>query len=253
MKRSNEWSMERWVVAVALSLLGLVSTGCKSPQPAWNPPEAASKPAPSVTLAPGDIIDVKFFYVPELNESEAVRPDGKIALQLIGEVEAQGKTPEALRDELYKLYTPQLKKPDVTVIVRSFQGRRVYVGGEVNEPGLQAMPGPVTALEAIMQAGGFNTRTAQVKNVVVIRQKDGQRYGASLDLRRSLGGKESPQFYLEPLDIVYVPRTRIARVGQWIDLHINGLIPVFGVAYTQPAGKGTVVIDTTRSRRSGDR
>ena len=56
-------------------------------------------------------------------------------------------------------------------------------------------------------------------------------------------------FYLEPLDIVYVPRTKIVRVNQWIDQHINQLIPILGVEYSLPAGKGTLVLDTTRGRR----
>lgn len=250
---------------VSLGMLLPLITAAQEPLPDQAAPQAAQTPAevdrpipvypaplaprPQVTLSPGDVLDIKFFYVPELNESEAIRPDGKIALQLIGEVDAQGKTPEDLRKLLYSLYTPHLKKPDVTVIVRSFQGQRVYVGGEVNSPGMLPMPGPITALEAIMQAGGFNMRSAEAGNVVIIRHRGGLRYGASLDLRQAIKGDPSDPFYLEPLDIVFVPRTRIARVNQWIDQHINQIIPILGLQYTQPLGSGTILIDTTRGRR----
>jgi protein involved in polysaccharide export with SLBB domain len=214
---------------------------------------AEPPPRPKVVLAPGDQIEIKFFYVPELNESQTVRPDGKIALQLVGEVDVQGKSPEDLRQELFQLYTPHLKKPDVTVIVRSLQGQRVFVGGEVRAPGALQYIGPTTVLEAVMLAGGYDPRTAETKNIVIIRQENGKRYGASYNLKAALSGEEQVQpFYLEPQDIVFVPRTRIAKVDQWIDQHINKLIPMFGLQYTFPAGSGTLTIDTTRGRSFSD-
>lgn len=244
----------RKAVGVAAALAGILtlisSLGCGQTGPDLvGMPEARSSPPAAVTLTPGDVVDVKFFYVPELNETQAVRPDGRIALQLVGEVEAKGRTPAELREELYTLYTPHLKKPDVTVIVRSFQGRRIWVGGEVLAPGLIEMGAPLTALEAIMQAGGFNTRTARVDNIVIIRHQDGQRYGAALDMRPALEGKPTAEFYLEPRDVVYVPRSTIVKVTQWIDQHINQIIPLLPVEYSFPAGKGVVTIDLTRSVR----
>lgn len=180
---------------------------------------------PKVILDAGDVLDIKFFYTPELNEIQTVRPDGKINLQLAGEIVVRGKTPSELREQLVKLYTPHLKNPEITVIARSLYSNRIYVGGEVNAPGLIAMPGRLTALEAIMQAGGFNLRTAKMKNVVIIRHKNGQRYGYKLDLKKSLSGEKIDFFILEPYDIVYVPRTKIANVNQWIDNYINSMIP----------------------------
>ena len=199
-----------------------------------------------VTLTPGDVVDIKFFYVPELNDSQTVRPDGKLSFQLIGEIDAAGRSPEQLRQKLLELYTPQLKKPDVSVIVRSFQGRRIYIGGEVNAPGTLPMPGPMSALEAIMQAGGFNPRSAAIKRVLVIRHKDGHRYGALLDFRDAMKGRQFEEFNLEPLDIVFVPRKNIVKVNTWIDQHINKLIPYLGIAYSFPINGNTMTLDTTR-------
>jgi len=178
-----------------------------------------------VTLEPGDEIEVKFYYTPELDITQMVRPDGKIALQLIGELEVQGKSPAQLREELLKLYGPHLKNPEVAVIVRSLLNRRVYVGGQVVTPGVIEMPAETDVLEAIMQAGGFLLPEAEVRNVIVIRYRDGQRYAFSVNLAPALKGGGTQPFYLQPQDIVYVPRTKITKVDQWVDQHINMLIP----------------------------
>jgi protein involved in polysaccharide export with SLBB domain len=178
-----------------------------------------------VSLAPGDSIEVKFFSTPELNETQAVRPDGNIALLLAGEVRAEGKTPAELQDELVKRYSSHLRNPQVTVIVRSLEGRRVYVGGEVKTPGVIPMPGQLTAMEAIMQAGGFNLLAAEVENVVIIRYKERQRFGYMLNMKEALAGKGYQPFYLESRDIIYVPRTKIAELNQWIDQYISKMLP----------------------------
>lgn len=211
-----------------------------------KPPLEETVYRPNVILVPGDVLEVKFFYTPDLNELQSVRPDGKIALQLIGEVEVEGKDPIKLRDELIELYTPQLKTPEIAVIIRSFYDRRVYVGGQVIAPGIIEMPGTMTLLEAIMQAGGFNIREAEVRNVVVIRHRNDHRYGQSIDLKSSLAGEEAQPFYLEPKDIVYVPQTTIAKVDQWIDQHINKIIPDTGFHFSRIKGDTIIGLGSYR-------
>ena len=199
--------------------------------------QASSSP---VNLQPGDEIELKFYYTPELDITQAVRPDGKIALQLIGEINVQGKTPAELRNELLRLYVPYLKKPEIAVIVRSLLNRRVYVGGQVVTPGVVEMPGKISLLEAIMQAGGFLLPEAKVKNVVVIRHSSGQRYSYAVNMENILKGKGYEPFFLQPQDIVYVPRTTITKVDQWVDQHINRLIPETGLYITQTRGRTTI-------------
>jgi protein involved in polysaccharide export with SLBB domain len=211
-----------------------------------NTSEKESMNPPNVTLAPGDVIEVKFFYTPELNELQTVLPDGKIALQLIGEVEVEGKSPAELKNELMKLYSSQLKTPEIAVLVRSFYERRVYVGGQVMAPGIVEMPGTMTLLEAIMQAGGFNVVEAEVRNVIVIRHINGQRYGQSIDMKPALTGDKVPPFYLAPKDIVYVPQTTIAKVDQWIDQHINKIIPITGFHLSKVRGDTIIGIGSYR-------
>jgi protein involved in polysaccharide export with SLBB domain len=234
-----------WLVITAIFIFSvIVSLGCQTARPAKTPLEMASissSPEPRLSLSPGDVLDIKFFYNPELNESQPVRVDGKISLQLIGEVMAQGKTPAELQEELTKLYGSQLRRPEATVIVRSLANQRVYVGGFVKNPGLIEMKTRMTALEAIIQAGGFDMWRAEITSVVIIRHKDNQRYGCALDFSGELQGKATQPFYLEPLDIVYVPRTTISAVNLWIDQHINQLVPKIGFTYLAPLGSGATI------------
>lgn len=209
---------------IVLFVLALIGCGSKPAK------IAKTETLPEVILAAGDVLDIKFFYTPELNETQTVRPDGKIALQLVGEIDVHGKTPAELRYNLVELYTPHLKNislenPEITVIVRSLRSNRVYVGGEVITPGFIEMSGRLTALEAVMEAGGFNLETAKLQNVVIIRHKNGKRSGYKLNLKKSLSGKEVEPFILGPYDIVFVPRTKIANVSQWIDNYVNSMIP----------------------------
>ena len=107
----------------------------------------------------GDVIEIRYFYTPELNVVQTIRPDGNIFLQLIGEVNAKGKTPLELKGEIQKLYRPYMQEVDIAVIVQSLSERYIYVGGQVFEPGVILMERQrsFTALEALMKAGGITT------------------------------------------------------------------------------------------------
>jgi protein involved in polysaccharide export with SLBB domain len=237
--------IRRQALMITSVILFLICIGCQGVQPAVKQEQSGPESVPTVTLGPGDTIEVKFFHNPELNDAQVIRPDGKITLQLVGEIMVRGKTPAQLRDELKVRYAPELRTPEIAVIVRTLYDRRVYVGGEVKNPGLVAMPGPLTALEAVIQVGGFDLRTANLKNIIIIRHKNGNRYGAALDLTSAIKGKEFQPFYLEPRDIVYVPRTNIAKVNLWIDQYINKLVPRTGFVFSYPMGSGTVILDTS--------
>jgi polysaccharide export outer membrane protein len=149
-------------------------------------------------------VKVTFPGSPDLNSVQQIRTDGKIALPLIGEVNAAGLTPDALQKKLMDLYAPQLTTKEVTVEVQS-SSFPVYVTGAVLRPGKITSNHPITALEAIMEAGGFNYTTANLKNVTVIRQEGNQTTNYVLNLKRVIEGKASEPFYLKPADIIYVP------------------------------------------------
>ncbi|MHC4203229.1 MAG: polysaccharide biosynthesis/export family protein [Planctomycetota bacterium] len=229
-------SKSRFRLLLGILVFGVLS-GCQSSSVVIPPATRSDSFIPEqLDLSAGDVVEISFYYTPELNVSQTIRPDGKIALQLIGEVSVQGKTPSELRAELLESYARILKQPDITVLIRSFYERRVYVGGNVMAPGVFDMPGQMTLLEAIIQAGGLNLVQAEVRNIVVIRHEGDQRYGYAVDLGPALQGSESQPFYLRPKDIVYVPQTKIAKVGQWVDQHINQLVPQIGFTFSQVRG-----------------
>ncbi len=234
-KREWEYITEK-PISSSSSFAKQIKLPTKPAQLGKNGPSYKTAAGPRVTFAPGDEIEVKFFYTPELNISQTVRPDGKISLELIREVKAQGKTPAELRDELMRLYDPHLKAPEIAVVARSFYNQRVFVGGQVLRPGEVEMPGPITALEAIMEVGGFDLRAAERKDVIVIRYTRDRRYAYKLDLKKATAGKETEPFYLRPKDIVYVPRTTIAKINQWVDQHINNIIPDTGFFFRTTSG-----------------
>jgi len=196
-----------------------------------------------VQLSAGDILDIRFFYTPDLNVVQTIRPDGKIALQLVGEVEAQGKTPEELKQELHSLYSQHISQLDVTVIIQEYGTRRVYVGGQVLTPGSVPMAGQMTVFEALMFAGGLNLEAASYENIVVIRNINGKWVGGKLDLGDVMTGGVSSSYNLQAMDIVYVPETRIYEVNRWVEQNIRRIMPEVGIGWTFSDGqlRGTTV------------
>jgi len=176
-------------------------------------------------LQPGDNLDIKFFYNPELNENVTIRPDGKISLQLIEEVQAAGLTPAQLDDLLTKQYATQLKQATLTVIIKEFGGQRIYVGGEVNSPQVLEVVGRVNALQAIFNAGGFKDDAKLSSVMIVSRGPDNQPITRKVNLKKALeGALDENEYILKPFDMVYVPKTNLARADDFIT-HIYNFIP----------------------------
>jgi protein involved in polysaccharide export with SLBB domain len=241
-------------VASGISLLTLGGCSQESASEPHGPMHVshvdASKISPPTTtpvvLATGDQIELKFFYDNELNVTQTIRPDGKITLELVGEVQAAGLTPAALGADLKQRYTEYLKHPDIAVFVRQSYQRRVYVTGAVTKPTILDLPDNMSAFEAIMAAGGFNLVTANTTQVLVMRD-DGHngRIAYEMDMSGALHGHPTQSFELQPRDIVYVPRAPIVDVNQFVAQYIGGLIPD-GLLYTKSFSNGaTVGIQTT--------
>ncbi|MGE5546320.1 MAG: polysaccharide biosynthesis/export family protein [Solirubrobacterales bacterium] len=187
----------------------------------------------SYVVEPGDQLDVRFFYNPELNEEITVRPDGGISLPLVGQVRAAGRTVPELEDILRQHYSRELRQAAITVIVKGFAGQRVYVDGEVRQPQMVNIAGNLTAMQAIASAGGF-TNNSKKAEVLVIRRSGAQRpIVIPVDLDKAIDGTDTSQdMRLEPYDIVFVPKTPIAEVNQWVDQYIRQNIPIpFGFGY----------------------
>ncbi len=150
------------------------------------------------------MVRVTFPGAPSLNRVQQIRRDGKITLDYVGEVQAAGLTPSALEKKLLVLYGTQLQDKEVTVTIDS-SVYPVYVSGAVLRPGKMLFDRPVSALEAIMEAGGPNYTTANMKKVSVTRYVDGRPHRFVLNLKEIMDGKKGQPFMLRPSDILYVP------------------------------------------------
>ncbi len=210
--------------------LAVVSAGCAT-QTAARQDEGGQEYFPAtaevtrVVLEPGDQVEIKFVMTPEMDDLQTIRPDGRISLPYLQDVMAAGLTPAELQQRLEQDYAPELREPKIVVIVRELAQQRVYVGGQVLEPGLYPLQGRLSALEAVMLAGGFNENYAKRNSVVVVRQEGGKRYSQALDLRKSLKEDEIDPFILQPNDIVYVPETVITKVDRWVEQYLEKLVP----------------------------
>lgn len=166
---------------------------------------------PQYVIKPGDKLSVKFFFNPELNEQDLiVRPDGRISLQLVQEVEAANLTAPQLTAQLTKRYAGQLKNPEIAVIVRSVREQpKIYVDGEVGSPGTFELGDSLDVLQAVALASGFKADTAKKDEVIVIRRdQNGKQFVIKLDINAALSGRDLTQnISLLPNDFVYVPRS----------------------------------------------
>ncbi len=218
-----------------LSLALLLGLGC-APSVVVERPSSIGDPGTEVgivgpalsqeyILQPGDMLEVKFFYNAEMNDVITIRPDGRISLQLVGEIMAAGQTPRMLTDLLTHEYSRELKDPEIVVIVREF-GAKIYVDGEVGKPGELELRGPLTVMQAIARAEGATERAW--KEALVIRRIEGSPpLVIEIDINAVLTGEDFTQdIGLVPFDIVYVPKSPIANLNQWVHQYIRANIPI---------------------------
>ena len=195
----------QWLIKPALGLVLLaVVAGCQT-QPAILPPTSQTTNVTEViTLREGDVLKISFPGSANLNTTQPIRRDGMISMPLVGEVKAVGKTPAELEKDLIDLYSTQLVSKVVTVEVQS-SVFPVYVSGSVLHPGKIMSDHPITALEAVMEAGGFDYTKANMKKVQVTRREGESTRVYVLNLKQVMEGRGGKSFYLKPADIIYVP------------------------------------------------
>lgn len=196
------------------------------------PIEIRMKAQPKVLPGPyrmqvDDLLTVRFYRNPELDQDVRIRPDGKISLPYVDDVPAAGLTPVQLDDYLTNAYTGELATPDVTVIVVEFGAQKVFVGGMVESEGVVELNGEMTVLQSIKAAGGFNRWARRDQVVLIRRDPQGNVQAWAIDMRKIESG-EHPELdvMLAPFDIVHVPRSAIANVNLWVDQYIRENLPV---------------------------
>jgi protein involved in polysaccharide export with SLBB domain len=199
--------------------------------------QSAGKDADEIyIILPGDTLQIRYTFHPEMNQDAAVQPDGKITASLLGPIAVGGLTTTRVGQVIAEKASEQLRDPEVVVNITRFAERNIYVGGEVKKEGMVRYRKGLSPLQAIIAAGGL-TDSARADSVILVRRtgnSDEETISRKLNLVESVAdGKE--MLFLAPEDIVYVPRTSIAEANIWVRQHITDLFPFFrssvGVSY----------------------
>jgi protein involved in polysaccharide export with SLBB domain len=214
-------------VVLALGLAGCSEVGRKLP-PA-DQTYALTQGAVTRTdyrLQIGDRLTVKFPYHGKHTQDLPVRPDGKISLDVTGEIVAEGMTPTELEEAIKQRSLRYLKNPEVVVVVTQFGDRRAFVGGEVGRPGFVALQDGMTPLQAVLAAGGFKDTACKDSVLYIARGSNGAYQASRVDLDAVVRDGEPETVRLSGNDVVYVPATRIANLNTFVDQYIRKVLPV---------------------------
>lgn len=182
----------------------------QAPQSRQAPPAAAaadqgvSLPVDYV-IGPEDVLGVLFWRDTEMSGDVTVRPDGKVTLPLIGEIMAAGLKPDALREQVHKAADKYLSDPNVAIVVRQINSRKVFITGEVTTPGAYPLVAPRTVMQIIALAGGL-TEYADAKSITVMRTQNGAAKSLKFNYKDVSRGKGLEQnILLQPGDTIVVP------------------------------------------------
>jgi polysaccharide export outer membrane protein len=210
-------------LAAAGSAYGQIAPVAPLPQAASNATVAAPAPAapaptagapaapagavipPGYLIGPEDVLVIVFWREKEMSAEVAVRPDGKISLPLLNDVNAAGLTPEQLRGQLLEAASKFIEEPSATVIVKEIRSRKVFVTGQVAKPGPYALAAPTTVLQLLATAGGV-LEYADSKHIRVMRTENGKPVSFTFNYKDVIKGKNLKQnIELKPGDTVVVP------------------------------------------------
>ena len=162
-------------------------------------------PAPDYVVGPGDVLAIVFWRENDMSVEVVVRPDGRISVPLLYDVEAAGLAPEQLRLKLITAAQRVVQDPNVTVVVKQINSRRVFITGQVGKPGPYPLLASMNVLQLISTAGGL-LEYADGKNIVVMRTEKGQSTNFKFNYKDVAAGKNLKQnIELKPGDTVVVP------------------------------------------------
>lgn len=161
---------------------------------------------PTYVIGAQDVLNISVWKNPELTQNAVpVRPDGKISMPLLNDIQAAGLTPNELKDRITQGLKSVMDNPIVTVIVTQMNSQRVYITGEVAKPGAYPLLPQMTILQALSSAGGF-TQFANLKKIYMFRTVNGKQVDFPFDYRDVIHGKNmSENVVLQPGDTIVVP------------------------------------------------
>jgi len=186
--------------SVATGTSGHIESSAKSattPQGTFNDAE--------YKIGPQDVLRIDVWKEAEVSRAVPVRPDGKISLPLLNDVQAAGLTPMKLAAVIADGLTKYINNPQVTVTVSEINSRRIYVTGEVSRAGAFPLLPDMTVLQALSSSGGF-TQFAKLKNIYVLRIEDGKQVKRPFNYKDAVNGKRPDQnILLQSGDVIVVP------------------------------------------------
>jgi len=204
------------MIAVGACAACLLSSGVRPAAAQGGGPPAASAAGtdrtgkaiavpPDYVIGPEDQLSVVFFQDKDMSADVIVRPDGKISLPLINEIQASGLTPEQLRERVSAEATRFIQAPKATIVVRQINSRKVYITGAVEKPGTYPLMGPTAVLQLIATAGGVK-EYADSKKILIIRKENGRQVTYTFNYKEVVGQKNMSQnIDLRPGDTIVVP------------------------------------------------
>ncbi|HEX5473170.1 MAG TPA: polysaccharide biosynthesis/export family protein [Vicinamibacterales bacterium] len=177
--------------------------------PAAAQASTASDPGVTVpgdyVIGPDDVLGIVFWRDKDLSADVTVRPDGKITLPLLKEIQAAGLTPAELHDAVIREAKRYVENPNASVIVRQINSRKVYITGEVAKPGAYALNAPMTVMQVIALAGGLQ-EFAKSKDIIVLRTEAGRTVSYPFSYDDVIKHRRFEQnIVLRPGDTVVVP------------------------------------------------
>jgi polysaccharide biosynthesis/export protein len=205
--------IRRWLVAFSFVATAGTLAGGVHAQPARAAGPASGNQAAATTpgddppadfvIGREDVLSIVFWRNKDMSTEVTVRPDGKISLPLLNDVQAAGLTPADLCARLAIESKRFFENPNVTVVVKQINSRKVYITGQIVKPGPYALAAPTTVLQLIAMAGGLKD-FAERKNIMVVRHENGQR-SSFLFNYKEIGRNLQQDIELKPGDTVVVP------------------------------------------------
>jgi polysaccharide export outer membrane protein len=199
--------LKAFVVIFALLVPGALVGVAGAQQAAVRPqPIAAPMPvAPDYVIGPEDLLLVSVWKNETLSRQLPVRPDGKISMPLLHDIDAAGFTPLQLRDKIAKALAEYMPNPEVSVTVLEVRSYRVSVLGEVQRPGVLQLKAPTTVLEALAMAGGFRDFASPSKIIIFRKDEKGETRRLRFNYNRAVGSAGEENLTLRSGDVVVVP------------------------------------------------
>ncbi len=181
---------------------------------------------PPYKIQVGDTIEIKFLYNEEFNQEIIVRPDGVISTAAAQTIKAAGRTPEELKQELILKYKEHLLEPTLSVLVKSYEPTRIYVLGEVKNPGEYTSVTPNPSLLQILARAGDIKVSAQSNQILIIRKNSVNKptfYIADYN-NVTRGINPLSDIQLASNDVIFIPRTKISNIHKYYDQYIKQFI-----------------------------